>query len=381
MHSIGAMARSSGLTVSALRFYDGAGVLVPALVDPGTGYRWYAEDQVHPARLLAGLRRVGMPLADISRLLAERSDPAAVRRLLDAHLRHLEDGLADARRELSRIHTLLDDEENPMTIPTTCTRLALAGADLARTIDAVRFAVSNDPELPALAGVLLEVEGAVLRLVATDRYRLAVSEAAARDTTGPDVSVVVRAAVVDEVRALLSADSNVTITLDGAGITVRTQQREVHGELLDEVFPDYRRVLRDGSDREHGRDGAARRVMVDVTSLRATLADGPTRSMVREQDDVRYDVAVLTVDRDGVLALAAGSGEADSGEADSARDGGDDDGERFRVGVNREFLLQALTAGGRGQLVLELDGPITPLAVRVPDDGRTFSLLMPTRLS
>ena len=38
---IGEMARASGLTVSALRFYDGAGVLVPAAVDPATGYRTY----------------------------------------------------------------------------------------------------------------------------------------------------------------------------------------------------------------------------------------------------------------------------------------------------------------------------------------------------
>lgn len=39
MWGIGQMARECGLTVSALRFYDGAGVLVPARVDPHTGYR------------------------------------------------------------------------------------------------------------------------------------------------------------------------------------------------------------------------------------------------------------------------------------------------------------------------------------------------------
>ncbi|MEV1147256.1 MerR family transcriptional regulator, partial [Micromonospora sp. NPDC049799] len=66
MRSIGELARASGLTVSALRFYDSAGVLVPALVDPVTGYRWYTDDQVRPARLVAGLRRVGMPVAGIA---------------------------------------------------------------------------------------------------------------------------------------------------------------------------------------------------------------------------------------------------------------------------------------------------------------------------
>lgn len=50
MRSIGEMARSSGLSVSALRFYDGAGVLVPARVDPVNGYRWYGPGQVRRLR-------------------------------------------------------------------------------------------------------------------------------------------------------------------------------------------------------------------------------------------------------------------------------------------------------------------------------------------
>ena len=49
------------------------------------------------------------------------------------------------------------------------------------------------------------------------------------------------------------------------------------------------------------------------------------------------------------------------------------------VAVNREFGLQALDAGGAGQLVLELDGPIRPLAVRVPSDDTRFSIVMPVR--
>lgn len=41
---IGRLARASGLTVSALRFYDGADVLTPAVVDPHTGYRRVTSD-------------------------------------------------------------------------------------------------------------------------------------------------------------------------------------------------------------------------------------------------------------------------------------------------------------------------------------------------
>ena len=52
----------------------------------------------------------------------------------------------------------------------------------------------------------------------------------------------------------------------------------------------------------------------------------------------------------------------------------------LEIGLDREFLLQALDAGGAGQLVLELDGPIAPLAVRNPHRAGDVSMLMPVQL-
>jgi DNA polymerase III sliding clamp (beta) subunit (PCNA family) len=132
----------------------------------------------------------------------------------------------------------------------------------------------------------------------------------------------------------------------------------VSGPALDHQFPDYRRLLH---------DVGAHQVTVDVASLREALATGATRSIVRKQDGVRCDVSVLTIDARGELAVTAGDAE--------------DAGDGLRIGVNREFLLEALTASGRGQLVLELDGPITPLAIRAPGEAPTFSILMPTQVS
>lgn len=57
MLTVGAFSRASGLPVSALRYYDAAGVLRPAHVDPVTGYRWYTPDQVGRAGLVARIDR------------------------------------------------------------------------------------------------------------------------------------------------------------------------------------------------------------------------------------------------------------------------------------------------------------------------------------
>jgi protein phosphatase len=63
--TIGEFARASRLSAKALRLYDELGLLRPAVVDPGNGYRRYAPEQLERARLVAWLRRVGMPLAEI----------------------------------------------------------------------------------------------------------------------------------------------------------------------------------------------------------------------------------------------------------------------------------------------------------------------------
>ena len=68
--TIGDFGRASGLTPKALRLYDDLGLLPPADVDPWTGYRRYAPDQLAQARLVARLRLVGMPLARIRDVVA-----------------------------------------------------------------------------------------------------------------------------------------------------------------------------------------------------------------------------------------------------------------------------------------------------------------------
>ncbi len=120
---IGQMAKASGLTVSALRFYAGSSTLAPAVVDSATGYRLYRPNQVRDARLIAQLRRVAMPLRDIRQILAAHEDPAEVAAIIERHLHRLEAGLADAKRVLSTVQHLFHDQENPM--PTT--KEALAG--------------------------------------------------------------------------------------------------------------------------------------------------------------------------------------------------------------------------------------------------------------
>lgn len=73
----GTFARRSRLSMKALRLYERHGLLVPARVDEHNGYRYYREQQLGTARLIAQLRRLDMPLADVAAVLAEPGEQRA----------------------------------------------------------------------------------------------------------------------------------------------------------------------------------------------------------------------------------------------------------------------------------------------------------------
>ncbi len=67
--SIGEFAGRSLLSAKALRLYDELGLLPPARVDEDTGYRFYEAGQLKQARLIAALRQLQVPLAEIKAIL------------------------------------------------------------------------------------------------------------------------------------------------------------------------------------------------------------------------------------------------------------------------------------------------------------------------
>jgi DNA-binding transcriptional MerR regulator len=75
--SIGEFARRCRLSAKALRRYDEMGLLPPAHVDAASGYRFYRVDQLEEARLVAVLRQLAVPLAEIRAILSLDPEEAA----------------------------------------------------------------------------------------------------------------------------------------------------------------------------------------------------------------------------------------------------------------------------------------------------------------
>jgi DNA-binding transcriptional MerR regulator len=109
--SISVFARRARLSMKALRLYDRLGVLRPAEVDQGNGYRFYRESQLASARLIGLLRQVDMPLAQVASVVGASADERP--RLLAAYWDDVEHRVAGQRQLVAHLqHMFAGDERN-----------------------------------------------------------------------------------------------------------------------------------------------------------------------------------------------------------------------------------------------------------------------------
>lgn len=118
--AIGEVARRSGFTVKALRFYDGHGILPPCRRQP-TGYRLYSESDLHRLEFIRRAKALGLTLDAIRDLVAAARIPGAARvrprllRMLNeriAQTAHQITALTTLRRELERRRRILTSRQN-----------------------------------------------------------------------------------------------------------------------------------------------------------------------------------------------------------------------------------------------------------------------------
>lgn len=110
---IGEFSDRSGLSAKRLRTYAAEGLLAPAAVDPGSGYRYYSLGQLPDARLIDALRQAGVPLADIRKFMRRPS-----RKQLDAWAKQLETDTNNRQGALAHAQRLLIGDDYPFS-PTT----------------------------------------------------------------------------------------------------------------------------------------------------------------------------------------------------------------------------------------------------------------------
>lgn len=104
--SIGDFSRASHMTVKMLRHYHQIGLLVPADVDPYTGYRRYTAEQLPTAQVIRRFRALDMPLEEIHAVL-DAPDLRTRNERIATHLSRLEGELGRTQRAVASLRDLL----------------------------------------------------------------------------------------------------------------------------------------------------------------------------------------------------------------------------------------------------------------------------------
>ena len=345
--TIGAFASRSGLSVSALRFYDRAGLLIPADVDPASGYRIYDEAQLETATLIRDLRRLEMPLAGIQMLLA--ADRPTRQQALAAHIQALSCRVREAQHLASQLWARLTDSEGPNPMTT----MIVDAAALAEAIDQVTPAASRDPELPLLHTVLLEAREGSLRLVATDRYRLAVRDLVARGGEAASFRAVVACAALHRIRGTLPDEGHVEVTYGADAVFVGADRAAGRVPSMAAEFPPYEKLF--------VLDPDAHAAVVDRAALEDLLADAVGQDVVR----LRLLGGRLLLDVDGEPARELTASYV---------------GPELSVGLHPAFAHYAVASAVGPDVMIDITDPLRPVVFRSATDSSYICLVMPVRL-
>lgn len=179
-------------------------------------------------------------------------------------------------------------------------------------IDATQFSMANQDVRYYLNGLLLETEGNVLRAIATDGHRLALSHRQIEATLPEKQVIVPRKGVVELQRLFEGEDLDITIAIGDNAIRATTASAVFTSKLVDGRFPDYRRVLPKGGDkiviasRNHLKQALLRasilsnekfrgvRVQLENNLIKIT-ANNPEQEEAEEILDVEYENTPLEI--------------------------------------------------------------------------------------
>jgi DNA polymerase-3 subunit beta len=302
--------------------------------------------------------RVTVParkLLDIVRLLPDRSEIA-----VDCKEDRFALRCGSSRFSLS---TLPADNYPEFDTGTADLSVDIPVASLRKALDKTTFAMALQDVRYYLNGLLLDLDGRILRAVASDGHRLAVYEEPLEWEAGAGRQIIVPRKGVLELARLLG-DGEDAVTLEIAPNTARLRRGEVSFavKLIEGRFPDYRRVM----PRE-----LPRVYQADKDSLKGAL----TRVSVLSSE--KYKSISLDVNADSEMVLKAQNPEREEAEErlPVIREGGE-----IGVGFNAAYLLDAVNHVDSGQVKLSFPDAANACLIEDAEDSRFRFIVMPMRL-
>ena len=220
--------------------------------------------------------------------------------------------------------------------------------------------VSKDESRAILTGVLVSVEDGVLKMVATDSYRLAVTESPIAEGSD-EFNAVIAGSFVSDLAGLPKTGDTISLALAENQIIVEYGGTVFVNRRIEGRYPNYKQLIPASYET---------RCLLDKSALasavrRASLLE-KSGSQVKFSINVASQTIQLTTNQD-----AGSTQEIVRGEIE---------GSDVEIGFNSHYVSEGLSAMDSSQVYLEIMGTLKPGIMKGADNEGYLYLVMPVRI-
>lgn len=238
-------------------------------------------------------------------------------------------------------------------------------ATFAKMVRRVSRVVSRDESRAILTGVLVETEGAKLRMVATDSYRLALTEVDIDSEVydgAEDFSAVISGSFLNDVAGLSLPEQAISIGVADNQIIVRCDNMVFINRRIEGQYPNYRQLLPEGY------------------ATRATFPVEPLTQAVRRASLMSSSTAPIKFALTPAVNLAQITvTSADVGSVQESIDC-PIEGEEVEIAFNSAYVSDGLATMKEDEVYFEVQSSLKPGIFRSAGEESHLYLIMPVRI-
>ncbi|NRB67389.1 MAG: DNA polymerase III subunit beta [Vibrio sp.] len=239
--------------------------------------------------------------------------------------------------------------------------VSLTQGELRGLIEKTQFSMANQDVRYYLNGMLFEIDGTILRSVATDGHRMAVSQVQLGADFAQQQIIVPRKGVLELVKLLDAPEQPVTLQIGSSNVRAEVNNFVFTSKLVDGRFPDYRRVMPQTTTKT---------LEAECDELRQAFSRAAILSNEKFRG-VRVNLA------DTEMRITANNPEQE--EAEEMLDVSFE-GEPIEIGFNVSYVLDVLNTLRCDKVRVSMsDANASAMIENVDDDGAMY-VVMPIRL-
>lgn len=259
------------------------------------------------------------------------------------------------------IHTMLADDFPGFPTIEVEQSVEIPFVEFSDMVKRVARVVSRDETRAILTGVFITAVDGHLRMVATDSYRLALSDNAKVTGLG-EFSATISGNFLREVASLPASEEAVTLSLSYNQIQVGYRNITYINRRLEGNFPNYRQLLPDTHNT---------RITFDVKELMAAVKR--TSLLSSSSAPVKFDVNIAS---QTVLLSSVAQDVGSAQETLRVKAEGDD----VVIAFNSSFVQEGLQAIATEDAYLDIQNGMRPGIFRATGDAGFLYLVMPVRI-